>query len=73
MPRLFQLANGTWIDPEYILAVEAARAIPPSEFSKVRHAPRVIIHLQGNDRRVIDCESEEDAETLRDEIAAKVP
>lgn len=68
--KLFQLADGSWIDQSYILMVEVADRERFSD-SGVTHAPRVIIHLQG-DRRVIDCESLNDAEVMRDQIASVV-
>ncbi len=71
MPRLFQLANGNWIDLNVVWSVEAAPGLLCT-VTGVRHAPRVIVRLREQFCQVIDCESAEDADNLRDEIASKV-
>jgi len=65
--RLHQLPNGSWIDPAYILMVEAVDA-EDDELIGGFYAPRVIIHLRG-DRRVIECANFKKACEVRDKIA----
>jgi hypothetical protein len=66
--RLLQLPSGDWIDPDYIVMVEAVE-MQRCRFPRVTYANRVIIHLSSDDRRVINCESFDDAINLRDRIA----
>jgi hypothetical protein len=65
--RLYQLPDGTWVDPETIRGI---RMLPRHQ-GTVLHAPRVVISTPDN-VLIVDCESEEDAEALRDRIAAVV-
>lgn len=66
--RLQKLPDGSYIDPSYIRMERCS-------ITHTTFAPRVIIHIGDDnhgDRRVIDCESNEDAEALCDRIAEMV-
>jgi hypothetical protein len=69
--RLYQLPDGTWVDPETIRCIRMHPRSRGSERGAVLHAPRVVIWA-GDTVMVVDCESEEDAEMLRDQVAAVV-
>jgi hypothetical protein len=68
MARLAQLSDGTWIDPATVRMVVAE--------PRDRHGnpPRVVVwsYEPGPSPRVLACESREDAEAMRDEIAGIV-
>ncbi len=58
------LPDGTQIRPGYVQMVEAT-----DSYVTDGQSPRVIIHIAGGqDRRVINCETLEEAEKMRDDI-----
>lgn len=65
--RLHQLPNGDWIDLRTITSIRYA----PREtgYSGMIHAPRIIVEAGPIFCRIIDFESNEDAQAARDELA----
>jgi hypothetical protein len=68
-PRLIQLADGSWIDPDCIIGIEA---LSGGWSYGTLHAPRVVVVTKDGSRLVIDYDSYEDAEAERDRLAAVV-
>jgi hypothetical protein len=68
-PKLIQLKNGSWVDPEYIIGSEAFGG---GWSHGTLHAPRVVVVTKDGSRLVIDFDSFEDAEAERDRLAAVV-
>jgi hypothetical protein len=64
--KLHQLPDGTWVDPGTIRCI---RVLSFRERGATLPAPRVIVSTP-DAVLVLDCESDEDAEALRDRIAA---
>jgi hypothetical protein len=68
-PRLVQLPNGSWVDPDCIIAIEAFSG---GWSHGTLHAPRVVVATKDGSRLVIDIDSFEDAEAERDRLAAVI-
>jgi hypothetical protein len=68
-PRLIQLGNGSWVNPDYIIGIEAFGG---GWSNGTLFAPRVVVATEDQGRQVIDFDSYEDAEAERDRLAAIV-
>jgi hypothetical protein len=68
-PRLIQLKNGSWVDPDCIIGIEAFGG---GWSNGTLHAPRVAVVTKDGSRLVIDFDLFEDAEVERDRLAAIV-
>jgi hypothetical protein len=62
-PRLIQLPDGDWID------VRLVRRVETWEFP---HMVFVLVQIEGGEEIRIDCESFEEAQEMRDQIARQV-
>lgn len=70
MKRMLRLPDGSWIDAKYVLMIEAADSV---EYAGGGFCgPRIIVHLDGRDRRWYECANFNEACNLRDRLAEQV-
>jgi hypothetical protein len=69
-PRLIQLPDGTWVDRDTIVLVEAQTAHRIVDGPEI--PPRVVVHLECGARFVAGMASHEKAVAERDRIARQV-
>jgi hypothetical protein len=69
-PTLIQLPNGNWVLPEHVLAVVKLSRCEAGNGGS--YPPRIRIDTRDGISQLSPCETEEEAELVRDKVAAQI-